>query len=178
MNIDDVFDNLTVLIDVFYQKGDWYFCQQFDDFLLSIDKIDEREFAFELCQICLELKNSSYIAILLDLIRALSLKDKKLIAFFNQLLVEDWHEQHESLIYFIEIYLDKSSVSFLYRSLFVKNDWLDVAGYYAFHKKVIWAIFKIEGKSSLPMIKSYQHKLDEDLRKDLPNWINRRMNGG
>ena len=176
MNIDDIFNNLNILIDVFYQKGDWSFHQQFDDFLLSIDKIDEREFVFELCQVCLLLKNSSYIAILLDLIHVLSLKDKKLIAFFNQLLVENWHEQHESLIYFIEIYLDKSSVSFLYHSLSVKNDWLNAVGYYAFHKKVIWAIFKIEGKSSLPMIKSYQYKLDKDLQKDLPNWINRRMN--
>lgn len=141
---------------------------------MSIDKIDEREFVFELCSICLDLKNSFYVSILLDFIHILSLKDKKLIAFFNQLLVEDWHEQHESLIYFIEIYLDKSSVPFLYQSLSVKNDWLDVVGY-AFHKKVIWAIFKIEGKSSLPMIKSYQYKLDKDLQKDLPNWINRRL---
>lgn len=121
-------------------------------------------------------KKSSVVGLILDLIGILSLNDKKLIGFFNELLLQDWHNHHEEIMIFIEEYLDKSSTPYLYQSLSIKTDWFECAGYYAFHKKVIWAIFKIEGKSSLATIKSYQNKLDKDLQKELPNWINRRLN--
>lgn len=58
MTADDIFDNINHLVDEFYDKGDWQFRQQFDDFLLSIDEIDERAFVFGLCQSCLELKKN------------------------------------------------------------------------------------------------------------------------
>lgn len=175
MNIHDIFANLNRLIDISYKKGDWCFRQELDDFLLSMDKIDEHEFIFELCQSCLELKNSDYVRDLLEFIDAVSCKDKKLIGFYNELIIQGWHDSHEEVVRHLEYYLDKTSLDYLYRSLSIKNDWCDTAGYYALHKKVIWAIFKIDGKKSLPVINSYRHKMDKDVQKDLSNWINRRM---
>ncbi len=96
----------------------------------------------------------------------------ELLELLNILLVQDWHEQHENIVYFLEKMASVSSVSYLMRAIDSHYEYLQWDTNCAFERKCIWTLGLIGNseaisvlqklKESQPPISSYA---DEQLKR-------------
>ena len=90
------------------------------------------------------------------LILAISIIDEKLSCFclndyldiLNNLLVENWHNKHEDLVYLLERIHDSKSIDFLIKAMNLDLDYLSWDDNYSFERKIIHAIYHIGGKKA------------------------------
>ena len=90
------------------------------------------------------------------LVLAISIIDGKLSCFclndyldiLNNLLVENWHNKHEDLVYLLERIHDSKSIDFLIKAMNLDLDYLSWDDNYSFERKIIHAIYHIGGKKA------------------------------
>ncbi len=67
----------------------------------------------------------------------------ELVSILNDLLIEDWHEQHENIVTLLEDILSPSSVPFLKSAIEKKYNYLNWDTNKSFERKCIWTLGKI-----------------------------------
>lgn len=90
---------------------------------------------------------------------------------YHNLLLVDWHERHEEIIDIIDFFHHKSSIDFLCTALSLRLDYLDYAGYYSFHKKVVWAILKIDRKNAYEILKGFEKLISAEYRIEFKQFL-------
>lgn len=95
----------------------------------------------------------------------------EILNIYHKLLLVDWHERHEEIVDIIEYFYNKSSVNFLSTALSLNLDYLDYDGYYSFHKKIVWAIFKIDGKDSYERLKGFEKLVSADFKAEFKQFL-------
>ena len=81
---------------------------------------------------------------------------------FDSLIIEDWHCQHENIVFFLELLADNRSVPYLYDAVLKNYSYLSWDSNKSFERKCIWALYKIhtdEAKDKL----EYLSTLEDDL---------------
>ncbi len=97
---------------------------------------------------------------------ATCVKNGKVIELYNKLLVSNWHSRQEDIISILEKFRDKSSINYLINSFDLKIDELSAENYYSFHRKLMWAIYKIGGLEYKETLLKLP-KLNPELRTEL-----------
>ena len=70
------------------------------------------------------------------------------IQFLNEMLISDWHYQHENIALLLEQSCDPSSIEYLYDAAKTQYEYLEYDENYALAVKCIWALGKIFRKGS------------------------------
>ena len=65
------------------------------------------------------------------------------IQFLNEMLVSNWHHQHENIALLLEQACDHSSIEYLYDAARTQYEYLEYDENYALAVKCIWALGKI-----------------------------------
>jgi|GEM_PF-3793134 len=64
---------------------------------------------------------------------------------FNSLIIEDWHTQHENIVYFMEFFIaDNSSVPYLHQAIVSDFEYISWNEFKTFERKCIWTLGKIQ----------------------------------
>lgn len=71
----------------------------------------------------------------------------------NDLLVADWHQKHEDIVWLLQKIQSKSSIKYLYRAIHLELLYLDWDENYAFPKKCVRAIARIGGTEAIDALK-------------------------
>ena len=77
----------------------------------------------------------------------------KYIDTINNLLLMDWHNQHENLVNLIQKISHESSLNYLEKAIGMKFVYMEWDDNYSFEKKCIRAIFYIGKKESISILK-------------------------
>ncbi len=87
------------------------------------------------------------------------------VDIFNLLIIEDWHCQHENIVYFLEMIADSRSVPYLFDAVFKNFPYLNWDSNKSFERKCIWALYKIHTDDAKDKLE-YLSTLENDLIAD------------
>lgn len=65
------------------------------------------------------------------------------IDILDQVLVEDWHNQHENIVLLLEVICNEKSLPYLYKTVFLQPEYLSWDDNHALEVKCIRAIYRI-----------------------------------
>lgn len=98
-------------------------------------------------------------------------RDKKCISLFQRALLENWHGWQEDIVGILEDFSDKNSVEILYKALEIRFSQQNYNNHYSLHKKIMWAIYKIEGKSCKEKLKKAEKYISPELRNEFRQFL-------
>ena len=104
-----------------------------------------------------EIRDAYDADILIYLVFKFKVYDDEFITLFNELLMCDWHEQHENLAMLLQRLKPKASVPYLYETALKIYDYLSFDINYALAVKCIWALGDIgspEAREKLELLLS------------------------
>lgn len=84
---------------------------------------------------------------------------------FYSFLVDDWHKDHEYIIYFAQKLRVKSAVPHIKFAIEAKYDYMMInpENYYSFVRKCFFALSHIDSKESIDLIKYYSNHSDKNI---------------
>lgn len=97
--------------------------------------------------------------------------NKRFLSLFQKAFLEDWHGRHEDIISIFEQFSDKSSLQMLYQSFQINYTEHQYNKCYSLHKKIMWAIYKIEGKSCREQLLKKEKFISPALRKEFKQFL-------
>ena len=92
------------------------------------------------------------------------LKEKFLDCLNNVLLLE-WHKQHEIVIDLLQKMPDEKSISYLYKAIYLKLVYLEWDENYSFQKKCVRVIAKIGGEEAIKYLEALCKDENEIIRE-------------
>ncbi|GIM51446.1 hypothetical protein CAPN004_04760 [Capnocytophaga cynodegmi] len=96
-----------------------------------------------------------------------NIRNKEVVGLCQSLLLEDWHERHEDIISVLEEARNKESIAYLLKAFQMKLKYMQYNNHYSFHKKLLWAVYKLSGSQ----YKNELLKLTEHISPKLkPEW--------
>lgn len=161
---DKYFDKKISEIDFFYELKKFY---ENDNNIILKELSD----AFKLHD-SEKVYNLIYtICILKDSIEEFNISNY--IIILDDLLISDWHRNHEDIVSLIEKISDCRSIEYLYKALFLKPEYLSWDENYAFEKKCIHAIAKIDEIKSISLLKKISNSNNIVLNECASNILER-----
>lgn len=92
----------------------------------------------------------------------------------NQLIICDWHKEHENIAMILQKIHSPSSVAYLKKALYLNPEYLNWDDNYAFEVKIIWALGYIKNSESKKVLELVSKESNEILarnaRQQLSNW--------
>lgn len=93
------------------------------------------------------------------------------INILNELLISDWHEQHENIAMILQKIHSPKSVNYLKKAIYLKPQYLEWDDNYAFEIKCIWALGYIKNQDAQKvleeLLKEENKLLAENAKKQL-----------
>lgn len=80
-------------------------------------------------------------------------KQASLLGILNELLITDWHCQHENIVMLLEKISSLNSIDYLYNAIELNPQYLSWDDNYAFEVKCVRAIYYIGKEKSFPYLK-------------------------
>lgn len=94
-------------------------------------------------------------------------KNKSLLDIYENLLFENWHNRHEDIVDIISQYGNVSSIPSLIKCFDMEFEYMKYNNFYSFHKKLIWAIQKLDCKNYKEYLRSISKKVSPKLRAEI-----------
>lgn len=92
----------------------------------------------------------------------------------NQLIICDWHKEHENIAMILQKIHSPSSAAYLKKALYLNPEYLNWDDNYAFEVKIIWALGYIKNSESKKVLELVSKESNEILarnaRQQLSNW--------
>lgn len=92
----------------------------------------------------------------------------------NQLIICDWHKEHENIAMILQKIHSPSSAAYLKKALYLNPEYLNWDDNYAFEVKIIWALGYIKNSESKKVLELASKESNEILarnaRQQLSNW--------
>lgn len=117
-----------------------------------------------------EIENYRYLENALTMIDPYNL-NQELLELCHLLLLEDWHPWHEDIVYFLEKNKSLSSLEFLYKAFEIKYQKHQYNDCYSLQKKIMWAIYKIEGAKCKPKLLKMEKFISKNLKKEFKQFL-------
>lgn len=138
------------------KKGEDQFEKQQLEQLLDMDRLELQESIKESIEMAMHTKDGEYLSFLMYSI--FSKKDnlyiEEFISYFNQLIIEEWHKEHENIVGLLQRNGgNDESVDNLFKAIFMTFEYLEWDDNYAFAVKCVWAIAVIHGINSEKYLK-------------------------
>ncbi len=152
-----------------YNGQNQFFEYEFQNFLQE-NQLQETDFYENYLQSAIEHQDANRVDIAISLFSKKYLT-KKSAELLKQLLLEDWHHDYENIVYIFENQKDKTALETLYKAFSLKAEALEYNDYYSFHYKLMWAIYKIEGKSCKERLSKLVSKVSPELRKKFQEFV-------
>lgn len=96
------------------------------------------------------------------------------VDILNQLIICDWHKEHENIAMILQKIHSPSSVTYLKKALYLNPEYLNWDDNYAFEVKCIWAlgyIKNLESKEVLELVSKESNEiLAQNAKKQLSSW--------
>ncbi|MFK8270542.1 hypothetical protein [Capnocytophaga stomatis] len=140
------FAEINHYIDLFYEEKlseydlKYYITQCAEKENISVDALSAL-----FLKDCVANKDGETLEGVLLIVLVFNIHNKEVVALCQELLLEDWHKCHEDIISVLEETRNKESVVYLLKAFRVKLKYMQYNNYYSFHKKLLWAIYKLSG---------------------------------
>ncbi len=83
------------------------------------------------------------------------------VQIFNELLLEDWHQEHENLLFFLENACDESSVPYLGQRIEKELDYMDFADWVGVMDRGFELLGKIGNEEAIDILHKFKQCSDE-----------------
>ncbi|GIJ96734.1 hypothetical protein CAPN001_13030 [Capnocytophaga stomatis] len=104
-----------------------------------------------------------------------NIHNKEVVALCQELLLKDWHERHEDIISVLEDNRNKETVPYLLKAFRVKLKYMQYNNYYSFHKKLLWAIYKLSGSQYKKELLQLTEHISPKLKPEWKQFIGDKM---
>ncbi|OYO76094.1 hypothetical protein CG709_16315 [Lachnotalea glycerini] len=121
-------------------------------------------------------KDSSRVDDLIYLIFCFKLFDAKFIELLNNLLVCDWHKQHENIAILLQKLKSPSSVKVLFETATKEFKYLEYDEFYALAVKCIWALGDIGTEQAKENLKLLLNNGNDIIKENAQKQIDRIKN--
>ena len=91
---------------------------------------------------------------------------KYFLKLLNELVLYDWHKQHETIVDILQIISDESSIEPLYQTMYLKLQYLEWDDSYSLQKRCIRAITSIGGEKAVGYLELLKQE-DNTIVKEL-----------
>ena len=112
---------------------------------------------------------------MLDMFHTRTVPTHAFVPLFSELILEDWHTEHEDLASALQQLKDPRATDALYKATALKFDYLDqVDDMHAFQRKCTWALADIGNEAAKAYLQRIAQAEDQELsgyaQKRLDNW--------
>lgn len=108
--------------------------------LINVKEADLFDEIYEFINFSVLEESCENVEIAIHLIFLYNLNSNAFVKIFNNMLISDWHEEHENLAILLQQLRNESSVKYLYEAIGQKHDYLEWDYNHAFEVKCIWAL--------------------------------------
>ncbi len=118
-----------------------------------------------LSDVCRE-KDATKLEIILCVLMSFEESQYKLVDYLNQIILMDWHKQHENLAMILQNIKSPTSVESLYCTVYKRYSYLAYDENYALAVKCIWALGMIKDEYAIEKLKQIAVSADNRIIKE------------
>lgn len=100
---------------------------------------------------------------------------KKLLQIYGELLLQNWHEHHEDVVSVLQEY---QTSNILLKAFELKLPYMHYNNYYSFHRKLTWAIYKIDGYQGLKEVEKIEKQISPKFKREFRQMLGELKNKG
>ena len=110
--------------------------------------------------------------------------ERMFISYYNRLLVESWHFEHEQLIDFIKVFKDDSSIPFIEQAIKSNFEYMDCdindcegTTFFSFIRKCMWGLAEINTQEALDLLRVFSDSENPVIRQNAKNQLKWALEG-